>query len=545
MARPERAFATCFARRRGVAVLRSLIPTVLTAAGLFLAGLLLLAGLAPGYLTERGFPLDDAWIHLTYGRSVAREWAFAYNPGEPATGATSLLWAALLAIPHWVAGEASQIALLTKTLGLALHAAGAAWLARALAPQDRPAALVVGAAVFIGLNAALVGASVSGMEVALSTCLVAAVVASAQRGSLPVVVLASTLAVLARPELAVLCLLLTPALAWARDRSPVRVTLASAGGVALAAAVMAARNLAVTGRPLPATFYAKVGPSPLGAFESQRRGFVDLLAQLPFAEPLVLVAGVALAVWAIPRVRSDRSLAVPAAAVLAALAYFALSFALVAPFDPFAFYHQRYALPSLPLWLGGTFWLAARLLSTLPPPRLRPAIALAATLGVLLQLVGTSVPALALLENDAHNIDDVQVQVGRALADVPADRAVWAVDAGGVRYFGQAYVVDTLGLNTPQLLTDEAPDYLRAHPPTFLELVPTWSDIDGLSRAHVTAERVFRPSTDYTVTSYEAMQTHVLVGCGAGGRGEFVIRGRALAFECAADRPAAQAGAQP
>jgi hypothetical protein len=45
--------------------------------------------------------------------------------------------------------------------------------------------------------------------------------------------------------------------------------------------------------------------------------------------------------------------AVAAAAVLAGVAFFTVSFLAVPPIDPNAFYHQRYAFPLLALVLGG------------------------------------------------------------------------------------------------------------------------------------------------------------------------------------------------
>jgi hypothetical protein len=50
---------------------------------------------------EPAVPLDDAFIHFQYARSFWEGRGFAYSPGaEPAAGATSLLWPALLAVPY-------------------------------------------------------------------------------------------------------------------------------------------------------------------------------------------------------------------------------------------------------------------------------------------------------------------------------------------------------------------------------------------------------------------------------------------------------------
>ena len=61
------------------------------------------AGLALGtylgvaaILGQVGYPLDDAWIHQTYARSLALRGEWAYWPGEVSAGSTSPLWTILL-----------------------------------------------------------------------------------------------------------------------------------------------------------------------------------------------------------------------------------------------------------------------------------------------------------------------------------------------------------------------------------------------------------------------------------------------------------------
>ena len=77
-------------------------------------GLLLLSlhvGLAILYVSDRspgtdaalsGLPLDDAWIHLVYGRSVASHGIPAYNGTIPEAGFTSPLWMLNSAAVHWL-----------------------------------------------------------------------------------------------------------------------------------------------------------------------------------------------------------------------------------------------------------------------------------------------------------------------------------------------------------------------------------------------------------------------------------------------------------
>lgn len=50
------------------------------------------------------FPLDDAWIHQVYSRSIAHGDGFQYNDGEQEAGSSSPLWSILTAPAHWLGG---------------------------------------------------------------------------------------------------------------------------------------------------------------------------------------------------------------------------------------------------------------------------------------------------------------------------------------------------------------------------------------------------------------------------------------------------------
>ncbi|MEW6365861.1 MAG: hypothetical protein AB1714_14625 [Acidobacteriota bacterium] len=49
------------------------------------------------------FPLDDAYIHLSYVKNLAETGALCFNPGEPSIGTSSPLWVAFL-VPFYLAG---------------------------------------------------------------------------------------------------------------------------------------------------------------------------------------------------------------------------------------------------------------------------------------------------------------------------------------------------------------------------------------------------------------------------------------------------------
>ena len=61
-------------------------------------GMALFLGLAAR--DKLGFPLDDAWIHQTYARNLARYGRLEFTPGVSSAGSTAPLWTLLLALGY-------------------------------------------------------------------------------------------------------------------------------------------------------------------------------------------------------------------------------------------------------------------------------------------------------------------------------------------------------------------------------------------------------------------------------------------------------------
>ncbi len=501
-----------------------------------LAVLLLTDLLVPEYWRERGFPLDDAWIHAVYARAVAQGEGLSYNPGEPSTGETSPLWAIVLSGVYLGGRSPEGAVLLTKLLGFLLHALTAAGTYGLLREAGRRWA--ASAALLVLLSPHLVAASLSGMEVPLAT-LVAVGCAHVLRGQRPgLYVLCGAAGLLARPEGGLFVFLL-PLVVRPRPglRPLVRRWVEAGVGVALAGGAWAAWNLHASGRPLPGTFYAKVVVAPgeallLSMARAGAEGLWDLLpgVSLPRAA-LLLLAGLALRA-AVYRRRLSVTEREAAGLFAVGLVFVAVSMALLRQGSAPIFYLQRYILPALPFILAPLpvllgAWLDARM------ARRGPGVSRLLA-GALPLVVALGLPSrLALLENDAHNIDDLQVRQGRWLASAAPTDVVWALDAGASRFFGRAYVVDMLALNSPRMLDADAQAYLTAHPPRFFDWTQNWAQLLPDSPAGLREVGAFQTSTLYTVSPARTMAVRLLVECvpGSGGRYE---RGRhAWRYACA------------
>lgn len=129
--------------------------------------------LASALYYRYGFPLDDAWIHLTFARNLVEHGEWAFQPGRPSAGSTSPLWTAWLSI-GFPLGLAPYI--WTYFLG-ALLLFGTALLGemivRQLVPTYQP--VIPWAGLFFIIEWHLVWAAASGMETMLHALLIMSV----------------------------------------------------------------------------------------------------------------------------------------------------------------------------------------------------------------------------------------------------------------------------------------------------------------------------------------------------------------------------------
>jgi len=404
-----------------------------------------------------GLPLDDAWIHLVYGRSVAESGLPYYNERELEAGFTSPAWVLVCAAAHWLAGLLGlNIVLALKILGT-LCAIAMTWGVYELTRICARSA--IGALVAGGLSAmtpALAFSQVSGMEVCLAACFgLWAVCAWHRRRYLTAGVLLA-FAFWARPEMLLLWGLVVAALLreCLDDFSPEnRAALLKAALPTLAfGALWGGYCLAVTGRVLPNTFYAKFS-------SGHPQGFLTVLHEAVWTLPSnYLMAG--LVSYALGLVRAIRRSASLHWVVLLFPWCFLLGIGAsrhIPSGSANYYYWLRYAVPALP-FLYPTMACGWRLLWPLPATvsiRSRPAAVwsrrvIAALLAVLC-LVAHPYElrrAAAQYAWNCQNIDEVQVVIARwVAANTPEDAGIVVNDAGALRYIGQRRTTDLMGLN--------------------------------------------------------------------------------------------------
>jgi hypothetical protein len=388
--------------------------------GCALGALLALVGSAWFAHGSVAFSLDDAYIHLAYAKSLWLGDGLSYNPGDWELGASSPLWALLLAPLSSLPNVLRAVQIFTALL----HAAGA-YATGLLASAFSPRPVASSAAVLFALHPLLLQASVSGMEVSCATFLLVSLTLAAVRDRYAVAAGLAFCAVFARPEALCFALVLAAGLATVqRRRQPLLIALAALAAMALWSGYCAA----ISGYALPNTFYAKAGFQPLA-------GLAFLARRVFGEEPWLLGLGGAWLIASRVRWRAPDKFELCLLAWLLSLLAIAFGRALS---PDLLFTQQRYFA----------------CFAFLPCALACGAIAQARTRWLVLPVVLAS---LALLPRSLertraqeHNTRVLHVDVAAFVhAQLPREMTIAVEGAGALRYFTarELRVIDVLGLN--------------------------------------------------------------------------------------------------
>ena len=422
-----------------------------------------------------GFPLDDAWIHLTYARNLAEHGEWAFRPGEQSAGSTAPLWTALLSIGFLIGLGPYVWTYLAGWVVLTLLAVCAEKMARTLVKTYT--SRIPWAGLFFVFAWHLTWSAVSGMETLLHGLIVLTVLGALMSGSRRYLTLGvlTGLSVWVRPDgLTLLGPIIFVALltekTWYRRGEAVWKTLIGFGSLVLPYIFF---NLALSGNAMPNTFYAKraeYGLFWLSKPFAERVG--DYLAPI-LADPfLVLIPGAVF--WLVKRIgRQDWG---ALASLLWVLGYIAIYF-----YSLPAYQHGRYIIPALPvLYLWGIVGFLEIVLS---PRTNRRLVVVWQMLTVVLCLAFAFLGARQ-NASDVLWVESEMVAIANWVAqNIPPDARLAVHDIGALGFYVANPVVDMAGLITPevvpfirdesrlsQYLDSNAVDYLITFPSFYPQL---------------------------------------------------------------------------
>ncbi len=444
------------------------------------AGAYLLFSIARGTI---GFPLDDAWIHQVYARSLATRGEFAFFAGQPSAGSTSPLWALLLSLGYLLRSDFHVWTYFLGTLFIGLSAMALARLAIRVTSLREFAIYYLLFAVF---EWHLVWSAMSGMEIPLFVFLSLVLLERyyAHERSWVLGVVAGMLA-LTRPEGVALAGFVGIGISldhvssrkyenvsngWYQRLGAFAVRVLSyALGFGVVVAPYLAFNLATSGTIFPNTFYAKNAEyAVLFASAPLFLRWLQLLAVPWVGAQILLLPGFIFVVVRLLKNRDYHAL-IPFAWILALPALYALRL-------PVAYQHGRYEMPIVPLILLYGIWGTLELFARIKNFVIRTSwgFSIAAVL-LAFWIMGANAYA-----TEVAIIDCEMVQTARWVsANVPSGALVAAHDIGALGYYYDRPFIDLAGLVSPEVIPfirDESRlrEYLFSRQTAFVIVFPDW-----------------------------------------------------------------------
>jgi hypothetical protein len=435
----------------------------------------------PGW-AWRGLPLDDAWIHMVYARSLTEEGWFYYNPGVPEAGMSSPLWVILLALPLKLV---TSPALAAKSLSIFFGLLASVLAYHVMLDLTDRRELAWGAGLVTALLPNFAYARVSGKEVTLVGSLILLSSWFYLQRRYTAYGLVIGLSVIARGETAILGILFGGAVLLRKYLNRDHLTVVTGEEFSLGirlflpalitGGLWAIYNHTISAQLLPNTYYVKHN-FDLGLINPQNMANLwlgyfrnSLLSWEWLAIPFLGVS--ALGAWRLYRRHGMWVLPILTGPWLIA---YALSTNVAVNSLEWNFTARRYLdyiLPLMifPLLLGlADLWERAGARSNRLVILGAP-LALAATGLVYLGLAVVRLNTLAAEYSwNARNIEETSVAMGRWIADhLPPDAEVGVTDAGAMRFFGGRHTIDFLGLNHHETLGRPLHELLREYEPDY------------------------------------------------------------------------------
>lgn len=391
-----------------------------------------------------GFPLDDAWIHLTYARNFALHGEWAFRLGEGSAGSTSPLWTALLSIGYLIRLSPYFWTFFLGWIILALMAIRAENVARRILSSYQSRIPWVG--LFIALAWHLTWTAVSGMETLLHGLLVLIVLGMLMENSHQYLTLGllAGLSVWVRPDGLTLLgpvlftLLIRADSVKARAKALIEVCI----GFGILFVFYLLFNLSLSGSPMPSTFYAK--QAEYGAFWNSK-SLIDRLTEyiLPMvASPFVILLPGFL-IWGYKSIR-ERSWGT-LVGLIWVVGYIGIYFMRLP-----AYQHGRYIIPAFPiLYLWGMLGFLSFVLS----PKANRLAVLSWQILLIVLIVAFQLAGAVQNAQDVIFIETQMVRTAQWVNEnLPRDAVLAVHDIGAIGYFTQNPLIDLAGLITPDVI---------------------------------------------------------------------------------------------
>jgi hypothetical protein len=416
-----------------------------------------------------GFPVDDAWIHLTFARTLATTGRFAYGALNTATsGSTSPLFTFVEAIIFLVTKDEFAVALIPCILAFSASAFLFYILVREFTSLSWVP--VAGALLFI-VTPSLLIISNWGMETSATIALLLWSLLLYRREKWDWLAIAIGLAIWARPDTVVLAIAMGLDYLYTRTVAPSKPGVKAMLILCSIVVLYAGFNFVLSGTVLPNTFYAK-----LAYYKNGNSNFWEQLWALIAGGGRIIAFVLAAAgiVWMFTEKKRGNIVLILYSLGMAFLYHWKL---------PYLYQDGRYLIPVLPFVLllatigssRSATWLAK---STSVASILSITLLFVAAIGEFTRMSDT-VDNLSFEDSYIHNL---QVETAQWCAkNLPTSAVITTHDIGALGYYSGRRVVDLVGLADPGMIKfldkPGAVSALRKKGVSYAALLDNWYEI--------------------------------------------------------------------
>ncbi|MGJ3238511.1 MAG: hypothetical protein ACFE0Q_07375 [Anaerolineae bacterium] len=419
-----------------------------------------------------GFPLDDSWIHQTYGRNLAHYGEWAFLRGQPSAASTSPLYTVLLALGYVLRVPYLLWTHLLGILALTGSAMLGARMSERIMPDSQWAGWAVGLSMLVTWH--LIWAAAAGMETMLFGMLTLLLIHLAWRESIltqnhthgalirrgGMFGIVTALTALARPEGILLGGIAALLMLIVRPQGSLRGVIVYGIGAALGFAVMLSPylwlNYQLVGGFLPNTASAKFQQHAVLLELPYLERYGNLLLSIAVGGQLLLLPGIVAYVWY--RLRGTER--IQGLYQLLPLIWALAHIALYASRLPAWYQHGRYVMPTLPALIFVGVMGTVALLQHTAQQGYRPPPVRVARLAVRVMALSAILTALAFIpigmnayKTDVAIINTEMVASAEYIRDhIPSDELMAIHDIGAVGYFAPREMIDIAGLVTPEII---------------------------------------------------------------------------------------------
>lgn len=419
-----------------------------------------------------GYPLDDAWIHQTYARNLAKLGEWSFIPGIPSSGNTSPLWSVLLSFGYFISDTNYFWTFILGWISLSLTGIFGEKIFQSLFPDVNLNLPLAG--LFLVFEWHIVWAAISGMETILLMAFVVMVYWVILRSkNWEILGLLIGAGVWIRPDAITL---LGPALlvAWLYSTSwknKILLCCRIAGSFLILFLPYLIFNQFISNSLWPNTFYAKQAEYSV-LLETPLFLRIIKLASLPLiGAGILLLPGIFFFIRNALENRNWTGLC-----MLVWWSGYTLIYALRLPVT---YQHGRYLMPAMPvLFLSGIAGYHSYIKKRKALSRIRFVFQTSWSLGIVIVLIAFFALGANSFAKDVGIIQTEMVQTAQwANENLPENAVIAAHDIGALGFYGNRYLIDLAGLISPDVipfirdenklaiyLADKKADYLITFP---------------------------------------------------------------------------------